>query len=132
MQHLNDEEFAAIISEAMDNLPERFASRMDNVAVVYEDDPSPVQRKELALRGNQTLFGLYQGIPLPQRGIAYNMVLPDKITIFKNPLLAASQNEADLRDKVRHTLWHEVAHHFGLGHDRIHELDEKRQIERRA
>jgi predicted Zn-dependent protease with MMP-like domain len=129
MRQLSDEEFATIIGAAMDNLPERFAARMDNVAVVYEDDPSPQQRKELALRGNQTLFGLYQGIPLPQRGIAYNMVLPDKITIFKNPLLAASYDEADLRDKVRHTLWHEVAHHFGLDHTRIHELDEKRQAE---
>jgi predicted Zn-dependent protease with MMP-like domain len=129
MIEISDEQFAAILSDAIDNLPERFASRINNVAIVYEDEPSPAQRKELALRGNQTLFGLYQGIPLPQRSMAYNMVLPDKITIFKKPLEMASHDLADLKDKVRHTLWHEVAHHFGLNHTRIHELDEKRQKE---
>lgn len=111
----------------MDALPERFGERMNNVAVVYADDPTPEQRKKLQLRGYQTLFGLYEGIPLTQRGIAYNMVLPDKITLFKNPIAAVSHDMASLRDQVKHTLWHEVAHHFGLDHERIHELDEKRE-----
>jgi predicted Zn-dependent protease with MMP-like domain len=125
--NISDKEFEQIIADAIDSLPEKYTSRMDNVAIVYEDDPSPEQRTELALRCNQTLFGLYQGIPLTRRGIGYNMVLPDKITIFKNPLLAASRDHAHLQDNVRHTLWHELAHHFGLGHDRIHELDRKRK-----
>jgi predicted Zn-dependent protease with MMP-like domain len=125
--HITDQEFEKIIADAMDALPEKYTSRMSNVAIVYEDDPSPDQRQELALRGNQTLFGLYQGIPLTRRGIGYNMVLPDKITIFKNPLLNASYDLAHLKDNVRHTLWHELAHHFGLNHDRIHELDERRE-----
>ncbi|HSX28323.1 MAG TPA: metallopeptidase family protein [Candidatus Saccharimonadales bacterium] len=125
--HITDQEFEKIIADAMDALPERFGERMNNVAVVYADDPTPEQRKKLQLRGYQTLFGLYEGIPLTQRGIAYNMVLPDKITLFKNPIAAVSHDMASLRDQVKHTLWHEVAHHFGLDHERIHELDEKRE-----
>lgn len=123
---LNDSEFEKIVADELDALPERFTAHMDNVSVVYEDDPSPEQRTKLALRGNQTLFGLYEGIPLIQRGMGYNMVLPDKITVFKNPLLAASRDIAELKDNVRHTLWHEIAHHVGLDHGQIHELDRKR------
>jgi predicted Zn-dependent protease with MMP-like domain len=124
--HVTDEEFEKLIATAIDELPPKFGERMNNVAVVYADDPTPEQRVKLQLRGYQTLFGLYEGIPLTQRGIAYNMVLPDKITIFKNPIAAVSHDLPSLRDQVKHTLWHEVAHHFGLDHDRIHELDRKR------
>lgn len=124
---LSDDHFAQLVADALDALPERFTRHMDNVAVVYEDDPTPDQRHKLALRGNQTLFGLYEGIPLIQRGAGYNMVLPDKITVFKHPLVAASRDIEELKDNIRHTLWHEIAHHIGLNHDRIDELDQKRR-----
>ncbi len=120
---VNDEEFEKIIGEAMDSLPEKYVRGLDNVLVTYEDEPTPEQRKELKLHCNQTLFGLYQGVPRTQRGIGYNMVLPDKITLFKNPILHVSPDIAVLKEQVRHTLWHEIAHHYGLDHDRIHALD---------
>lgn len=126
--HMSDEEFEAIVSKALDALPEKYGANMENVLVTYADEPTEAQRHKLALRCNETLFGLYEGIPLTARGGGYNMVLPDKITIFKFPLLAASATVADLYDKVRHTLWHEVAHHFGLDHKRIHQLDDKRNV----
>lgn len=126
---LSDEQFSAIIAEAMDELPEKYISRLNNVAVVYEDDPTPEQRQLMKLRSNQTLFGLYQGIPQTARGSGYNLVLPDKITIFKHPLMYASHNLTELKDNVKHTLWHEIAHHFGLDHDRIHELEDKHRDE---
>jgi predicted Zn-dependent protease with MMP-like domain len=123
--NLSDEQFANIIAQVMDELPDKYIRALDNVAVVYQDEPSPEQRQQMKLRQNQTLFGLYQGIPQTSRGAGYNLVLPNKITIFKNPLVADSHDAAELKEHVKHTLWHEIAHHFGLDHDRIHELEDK-------
>lgn len=125
MLEITDEHFEQILAEALDTLPEKYTDNMDNVAIVYEDEPSPEQREQLRLRCNETLFGLYQGIPLPLRGSGYNLVLPDKITMFKLPLQAASRDLDELKRHVKHTLWHELAHHFGLDHPRIHQLEDK-------
>lgn len=123
---MSDKDFAHLAGQAMDALPEHYLKAMQNVAVVYADDPTPQQRYKLALRHNQTLFGLYEGVPQVRRGGTFNMLLPDKITIFKNPLLAASRDMDDLRQNIKHTLWHEIAHHFGLDHDRISQLENKK------
>jgi predicted Zn-dependent protease with MMP-like domain len=123
MLSVSDETFEKLIGEAMDSLPEKYVAGLDNVLVTYEDEPTPEQREELKLHCNQTLFGLYQGIPRTKRGIGYNMVLPDKITIFKHPMLQAVETLQQLKEQIRHTLWHEIAHHYGLDHDRIHALE---------
>lgn len=125
MISINDEAFEKLISEVMDELPQQYIEGLKNLAIVYADEPDQAQRADLSLRCDQTLFGLYQGIPRTQRGITYNMVLPDKITIFKKPMLTRSENMTDLRKHVKHTLWHEIAHHYGLDHDRIHAIEEK-------
>ncbi len=122
---LPDELFEKLIGQAMDELPQEYIERINNVAVTYDDEPSPEQRERLKLRCNETLFGLYEGIPLTKRGSGYNLVLPDKITIFKRPILAAVHNEAELKEQIKRTLWHELAHYYGLDHDRIHELEQK-------
>ena len=119
----SDEAFAALIGEAMDELPEKYITRLDNVAITYEDEPSPEQRQKLKLRCYQTLYGLYEGVPLTKRGSGYNLVLPDKITLFKLPLLAGAATMVDFKQRIKHTLWHEIAHYYGLDHDRIHELE---------
>lgn len=121
--HIDDTAFAALITQVIDELPQKYLANMNNVAIVYEDEPTPQQRKQLKLRCHESLYGLYQGIPLIQRNAGYNLVLPDKITLFKHPLLAASHDLASLKANVKHTLWHEIAHHFGLDHDRIHYLE---------
>jgi predicted Zn-dependent protease with MMP-like domain len=123
MLSVSDEEFEKLIAEAMDTLPEKYVKGLSNVLVTYEDEPTPQQREELKLHCNQSLFGLYQGVPRTQRGNGYNMVLPDKITIFKNPILSYSRDLQSLKDQIRHTVWHEIAHHYGLDHDRIHALE---------
>jgi len=120
---IDDELFEKLIGEAMDELPEKYVKGLDNVLVTYEDEPTPEQRVELKLHCNQTLFGLYQGIPRTQRNNGYNMVLPDKITIFKHPILSASPDMTALKKQIKHTLWHEIAHHYGLDHNRIHALE---------
>ena len=107
----------------MDKLPQKYVEGLNNVAILYEDEPSPEQRVKLKLRCNETLLGLYEGIPMTKRTAGYNLVLPDKITLFKNPLLAKSRSLEEFKEEVRHTLWHEIAHFYGLDHDRIHKLD---------
>ena len=124
MVDVSEELFEKMIGEAMDTLPERFLGSVDNVAITWENEPSPQQREKLRLRGDQTLFGLYEGIPLIRRGSGYSMVLPDKITLFRLPIVHYAQNIDDVRKQVKHTLWHEIAHHYGLDHDRIHELED--------
>lgn len=123
MPEVTDEQFDQLISQAMDELPEQYITGLNNVLVTYEDDPSPEQREKLKLNCHETLFGLYEGIPLTKRGAGYNMVLPDRITLFKNPMLAFSPDFVSLKAQVKHTLWHEIAHYYGLDHDRIHEIE---------
>ena len=125
MVNLTHKEFEQIVADAMDLIPEHYALAMNNVGFVIEDDPSPDQRQQLHLVDGVTLYGLYQGVPLTQRSGNYSGVLPDKITIFKNPILSQSQDINDVINLVKKTIWHEVAHHFGLGHDRIHELEKQ-------
>lgn len=127
MFEVSDEQFASLISRAMDELPQEYIRGLDNVVVTYDDEPTPHQRKKMKLRENQTLFGLYEGIPRTQRGAGYNLVLPDKITIFKLPMLRIHYDEDSLYREVKHTLWHEIAHFYGLDHDRIHEIEARWQ-----
>lgn len=116
--------FDEYLSEAIDAIPPPYNRHLQNVAFILEDDPTPEQRRRLNLYPNETLFGLYEGVPLPARNGTVKL-LPDKITIFKNPLLAASRSEQELRHNIGHTVWHEVAHYYGLDHAKIHELDSK-------
>jgi len=125
MFHVSDEEFEKIVGEAIDSIPEKYAKNLHNVAFVTEDVPNPEQRRRLELHDNQTLFGLYEGVPLTKRGAGYNLVLPDKITIFKIPMEMTSNSLAELTDQVNKTVWHEVAHYFGLDHEQIHRLENK-------
>ncbi len=119
-----DEEFSKLIGQALDSLPEKYTSRLENLLITYEDEPSGEQRTKLGLRCHQSLFGLYEGIPLTQRGNGFSGKLPDKITLFKLPLFHyAAGNEEKFKAQIKHTLWHEIAHYFGLNHDRIHELE---------
>jgi predicted Zn-dependent protease with MMP-like domain len=119
---VSNQQFEEIINAAMASLPGEHAAGIENIAILYQDEPTPEQRIQLQLRHDQTLLGLYEGVPLSKRqGMVH--VLPDKITVFKVPLERSSYSVADLQEKVRHTLWHEIAHYYGLGHDQIRELE---------
>lgn len=121
---VSQKEFETIIAGAIDAIPESYYQRIKNVVFVAEDEPSPQQREKLKLACNQSLFGLYEGIPLTKRTNNYNLVLPDKITIFKLPIEHATNTLEELVNQVHKTVWHEVAHYFGLDHDQIHKLDQ--------
>lgn len=123
METFSDDYFAGLISRAMDEMPPRYMKHLNNIAITYADQPTPEQAHKLHLRGDQLLLGLYEGIPLPQRGASYNLVLPDKITLFKLPILAVTHDEESFYRQIKHTLWHEIAHFYGLDHDKIHEIE---------
>lgn len=115
---VTDEQFADSIERAFDRLPKNHRDAVKNVAIVYADEPTPDQRVQLALRNDQTLFGLYEGVPLSRRA-GMTSYGPDKITIFKWPICMVVGSPKELDEQVWHTLWHEVAHYFGLNHDDI-------------
>lgn len=118
---LSDEAFEKLISEAMDEIPKERLDQMESLAVTFADRPSDDQRKKLNLRPNQTLFGLFEGSP--RAGGLQSGQIPSRITLFKDSLVAAASGFDDLKVRVRNTLWHEVAHYFGLDHDRINEIE---------
>ena len=117
------EEFEDLVSEALDELPEEFAQRLDNVEVVIEDEPRPELLRSMGMDPRRdTLFGLYQGVPLHLRGSSYGGILPDKITIFYRPLLHACRTPDRIRQQVRRTVIHEIGHFFGLNDKVIRDL----------
>ena len=119
-----DKEFDQLISQAMDELPKRDIENLQNVVVTYADEPDVHQKKKMNLRHDSLLLGLYEGIPLTQRWAGYNLVLPDKITLFKLPIVTYCElTHTDLREQVKHTLWHEIAHFYGLNHTEIHKRE---------
>jgi predicted Zn-dependent protease with MMP-like domain len=110
---MSREEFEDLVGEALDTVPPRLTKLMQNVVIVVEEDSPPQVG---------TLLGLYEGVPLTERGDTYTGFLPDRITIFRRPLLAICDTRADLVREVRVTVVHEIAHHFGIGDERLHEL----------
>jgi predicted Zn-dependent protease with MMP-like domain len=111
--------FEKMVGEALDSLPADFQARLANVEVVVEDWPN---RAEIRQRGGGTLFGLYQGIPLTERGNYYNLVLPDKITIFQGPIEEYARSPEEIKKLVQRVVIHEIAHHFGISDERLKEL----------
>ncbi len=116
---MTDAEFDSLITKAMNELPQKYIKGLDNVAIVMADDPTPEQCQKMNVDSQHLLLGLYEGIPLTQRGAGYTLVLPDKITLFKNSIIASVNNETDLFEQIKHTLWHEIAHYYGLNHERM-------------
>lgn len=122
MLEVGNERFQELIDQALSELPGEHVKNITNVAILYEEIPTPEQRYELQLRNDQTLLGLYQGVPLSQRQ-GTTRIFPDKITLFKEPLQHQANTENELKEQIKHTLWHEIAHYYGLDHDKISELE---------
>lgn len=121
---VSDEQLDALLGQAMDELPSEHMAAVKNVAIVWADEPTPLEREELKLADNQTLFGLYQGVPLARRQGRINDYPPGKITIYRGPITRSVNSELELKEQLKHTIWHELAHYFGLNHEQIHKLEE--------
>ena len=119
MIEVTDDEFQVLINEALTELP---GDHVKNIAILYEDIPTAEQRLMVNLRDNQTLLGLYEGTPLSKRQ-GMTRIYPDKITLFKKPLQFRSSSLSDLKEQIKHTLWHEIAHYYGLDHEQISKLE---------
>ena len=109
-------EFERVVESALDELPEVFAQRLENVAVVVEDEPDPDDLAEMGLDSEEDgdeLFGLYSGVPLIDRGASYSG-LPDRVLIYRNPILRACRSRREVVSEIKKTVIHEIGHHFGL------------------
>jgi len=113
-------DFYELVERALDGLPPELSSLLDNVAIVVEDWPERSTQTDSGGPG-ETLYGLYEGVPLTERGDSYYGVLPDRITIFRGPL-ERDFRDHELEEQVRITVVHEIAHFFGFGEERLEEL----------
>jgi predicted Zn-dependent protease with MMP-like domain len=117
---VDEKEIRKEIARVLEHLPRRFLTRLDNVAIVVEYRPEADLLSSVGLDPeHDTLYGLYQGIPLPERSVLDPPILPDKITIFAEPLIRDFPDPDDLREQLRITLLHEIAHYFGFDDDEI-------------
>ncbi len=122
---LTQEQFEELVRQGIDSIDPKFLAKLKNVEIVVEDDPTPFQLEKLKLRG-ALLFGLYEGVPLTKRE-SYGQVLPDKITIFKNPIEQVYSNPEDIKKAVKNTVWHEIAHHFGMDERQVRSAEQNRK-----
>ncbi len=115
------QDFERLVLEALENLPQEFKARLDNVDVVVQDWPDREQLDANDLERPSELLGLYEGVPLTERH-DYNLTLPDKITIFQRPIESICRNDKETIREVRRTVIHEIAHHFGIDDLRLDEM----------
>lgn len=122
---MTEERFRQLVEEALKEIPRRFRRAMKNVAVVVEPEPSPEILEEMEIEPGDTLFGLYQGTPLPERGWAFGNALPDRISIYQKPIEDACDDDEDIMNCVAETVIHEFGHYFGMSEEEIEEIEEK-------
>ena len=120
------ERFEQLVEEALREIPKRFRKEMRNVALVVEDEPPQALLEEMDVDAGDSLFGLYQGIPLPDRSWGHGNHLPDRISIYQRPIEeACEQDEDEIRNCIAETVIHEFGHYFGLSEDEIEEIEER-------
>lgn len=132
---LTAEEFEKVVAEGINAIPDEFLAKLKNVAIVIADEPTVFQKQRLISRdssiptatGGWTLFGLYEGVPQTIRAANYSGVPPDKITIFQKPIERAARDLEDLRQIVCNTVWHEIAHHFGMDEHSVRHAEQVRR-----
>ena len=122
---MTKERFTALVEDALREIPRSFRDAMKNVAVVVEEEPPPDVLEEMEVGPDDTLFGLYQGTPLTERGWGYGNSLPDRISIYQFPIEDACEDDEEIRDCIAETVIHEFGHYFGMSEDEIEAIEEK-------
>lgn len=126
---MTDHEFMALVDAGVESLPPEMQRHLKNVAITIADEPSADQREVVGLHPDEVVFGLYEGVPQADRGLIDEVLLPDKVTIFKLPILAAYDDPADIKECVANTVWHELAHHLGWDEEWITAEERRRGME---
>lgn len=119
------DDFLSLVTAALETIPDNFREALTNIAIVVEDEPTVEQLDEMGLTPPDTLLGLYQGTPLPERQWAHGNTLPDKVTLFQFPIEDASEDEDDVVVAIGETLIHELGHYFGLSEEEIEAIEEQ-------
>ncbi len=122
---MTTDQFRRLVSEAIDTIPGEFRKHLDNIAIVVEDEPSDELLDEMEIEPPYTLFGLYRGIPLPERQWAHGNALPDRITLFQGPIEDSCEADEDVVTEIGETLIHEVGHYFGMSEEELEEIEER-------
>jgi len=118
---LSRQAFRRLVAEAIASLPPLVLERLQNVEIVVEDRPTLADLRRAGVEPPETLFGLYTGTPLTERGSGYGLVLPDKITLYQRSIEEACRSRREVREQIRTTLMHEIGHHFGLTEEELEE-----------
>ncbi len=119
-------DFDNLVEQAYARIPARFRKRMQNIAIVVESEPSASQLRSARVSRGHTLLGLYEGRPLIHRSVSDPFAMPDRITIFQGPIERMSSDQADLQRIIADTLWHEIAHYFGLDERQVRAAERRR------
>ncbi|CAN5796593.1 metallopeptidase family protein [soil metagenome] len=119
------ETFNTLVEEALRDIPRRFREEIKNVAIVVEEAPSPELLAEMQIEPPDSLYGLYQGTPLPERGWGYGNALPDRVTLFQRPIQEDADDHEDIIVCIAETLIHELGHYFGMSEEQIEEIEDK-------
>jgi len=124
---MDKEIFEKLVQEGMALIPKKFLEKLENVAIVVEDEPNEAQMAKLKIGKGYLLFGLYEGVPQTKRGPHYGMTLPDKITVFEKNIEQFARSDEEIRQIIKDTVWHEIAHHFGSDEKRVRDAEIKRR-----
>jgi predicted Zn-dependent protease with MMP-like domain len=122
---MSESEFEQLVQSAILDLPKEIQSMIENVAIVVSDSPDKEQLQKSGVRKNNLLLGLYEGIPQTAWGKGFGGHLPDKITIFQKSIKQISPAQENMKNLVKTVVWHEIAHHFGIGEKQVRKLEQK-------
>jgi len=126
LRNMERQKFEALVFRAVETLPPEFRSKLENVDIIAEDWPSPNQISRLGLRYKTQLLGLYEGVPQTRRDSGYNLVLPDKITIFQKPIELKCRSDKEIESEIGRVIRHEIAHHFGIGDAALYKIENQK------
>jgi predicted Zn-dependent protease with MMP-like domain len=116
------DQFEALVNQALEEIPEEFLEKLEDVDIFVEEAPAPELLKEMGMNKEDLLFGLYQGLPRPGKSFFQGQALPDRITLFRLPIISICRTKHEIKEQIKKTLIHEIAHHFGLTEARIRHL----------